>query len=902
MANTVTLLSYANTFGDWVVTTNKLAQENNDLAANNYVKPTGTLFLNSPTLGLQVANNAVVQGQLQVSGIGSSAYVQKNLQVDGQIIGAGNNYFITSDSNTIFTLTQSGNGLALRINPQPGGSGQFGANSTVIDANGNVYIGSASAGTFKLNVANGNVNFSNNLTVGSNITSQIVRTTNHTVSKDITASANILGDRIQANTNLISPTLAVSGTAYVYYVQANNTVNTETLTVSSSAIVNNLRGNTYVWAPTIVGSSNVIANTIVANTTIDAATADLYIDDVVANTISVQGNFIISGDIVYNTDMLTINADAAVPQTGTFASHRGPGNANAEIRWNESQDYWDIRDVNNPTSYSKILTANLISDSLTSTSSSTVASSNAIYSVQNAINSQIAPGITATNILATAAYGKANAEGTINNTQNTWITNTNTFAQAAFNRVNTAILASNTFIGTTGSATPSVGVISFNSTNGVTVSGAANVLTISTSQDLRTTASPTFNGLTLTNPLAISSGGTGATSAGAALTALLPTGTTSGYVLTTGGPGSFYWAAGGGGGGGGATPGTTINSTRLSYTGNGVTSAYTTPTYVPGASQLRVYFDGVRQFASTYTETSNTSVTFATPIPNGVAVLLEVDGYINNPYYANNIAYTINANISPTANTIQLAIDGLTAKLVTYYANTNGGTQTFNNVVLAPTPTINSSTGNTQIATTAFVNNKANSGVTFTASVTGSAGSVASSGIVGTITNAQLAGSITNDKLAGSITNAKLAGPTVTVTDDNSTNATRYPLFASGTSSTVNPTFNASTSNLTYNPSTGTLSAVEMSATSDENLKENIIQISNALNTVMQLKGVEYNWRNNGKKGMGLIAQDIEKIIPYLVTENENGKSVMYQNMIGLLIEAIKELKEEINQLKGDNK
>ena len=42
MANTVSILSYANTFGDWVVTTNSLVKENNDFAANNYIKPTGT--------------------------------------------------------------------------------------------------------------------------------------------------------------------------------------------------------------------------------------------------------------------------------------------------------------------------------------------------------------------------------------------------------------------------------------------------------------------------------------------------------------------------------------------------------------------------------------------------------------------------------------------------------------------------------------------------------------------------------------------------------------------------------------------------------------------------------------------------------------------------------------------
>lgn len=156
--------------------------------------------------------------------------------------------------------------------------------------------------------------------------------------------------------------------------------------------------------------------------------------------------------------------------------------------------------------------------------------------------------------------------------------------------------------------------------------------------------------------------------------------------------------------------------------------------------------------------------------------------------------------------------------------------------------------------------------------------------------------------MAGSITNDKLSGPTVTVTDDTSTNATRYPLFASGTSSSVNPTFNSSSTKLTYNPSTGTLSATVMTATSDEKLKENVVVISNALNTVMQLKGVEYNWKNNGQKSMGLIAQEVERVLPYLITETENGKAVMYQNMIGLLIEAIKELKEEINTLKGDNK
>lgn len=981
MANTVTLLSYANTFGDWVVTTNKLAQENNDFAANNFVKPTGTLFLSSPSLGLQVANNAVIQGQLQVSGVGSSVYIQKNMQIDGQIIGASNNYFIANDSNNIFNITQSGSGLALRINSQPGGSGTAGQNTTVIDANGNVYIGSASAGTFKLNVANGNVNFAQNLTVGSNITSQIVRTTNHVVSKDVTASANVLGDRIQANTNLISPTLAVSGVAYINYVQANTAVNTaiatvdtiyaaihinsptitatnniigdvvsgntrvvspsilgttsvvggvifanthissNTVTGSNNVIGNIVSGNTRVISPTVIGISSVTGNLITANSTvvtplltvttrIDANTAEIYARDVIANTISVQGNFVVSGDTVYNSDILTINADAAVPTTGTFASSRGSGNANAEIRWNELQDYWDIRDVNNPSSYSKILTANLISDSTVLVSSDNLASSRSVNYLQNVANTQnsaisagntfarmasftanaawigantantnVASVNTFANMVAFTAnqawIGANTANGNISalqaqmTTTNTNIASTNTFASAAFNRANTGA-----FVGTTGTATASIGVISFSSNNGVTVYGSSNVLNISTSQDLRTTASPTFAGLTLSSPLGLSQGGTGATSASSALTNILPTGTTAGYVLTTGGPGNFYWSASGGGGGG-ATPGTTINSTRLSYTASGTQVTYTTPTFST-ATQLRAYINGVRQFESEYTANiSNSTISFTVAPSLNDAILIEIDGFIDNPYYANNIAYTINADISSTANTIQLAIDGLTSKLTTYYANTNGGTQTFTNVVLAPTPTINSSTGNTQVATTAFVNNKANSGVTFSHSITGSAGSVANTGIIGAV------------------------GPTIT--DDTTNSGARYVTFTTQTSGTQTIA-NVSSSKLTFEPSTGTLSATVMTSTSDENLKENIVEISNALNTVMRLKGVEYNWKDTGEKGMGLIAQDVEKIIPYLIAENENGKSVMYQNMIGLLVQAIKELKQEIDRLKGDNK
>ena len=84
MANQITPLNYANTFGDWVTTTNSVLAETNDIGANNYTKNTGSFIINSSGTGLQVANNALVQGSFQVTGTGSSVTVQNGLTVSTQ--------------------------------------------------------------------------------------------------------------------------------------------------------------------------------------------------------------------------------------------------------------------------------------------------------------------------------------------------------------------------------------------------------------------------------------------------------------------------------------------------------------------------------------------------------------------------------------------------------------------------------------------------------------------------------------------------------------------------------------------------------------------------------------------------------------------------------------------------
>jgi hypothetical protein len=96
---------------------------------------------------------------------------------------------------------------------------------------------------------------------------------------------------------------------------------------------------------------------------------------------------------------------------------------------------------------------------------------------------------------------------------------------------------------------------------------------------------------------------------------------------------------------------------------------------------------------------------------------------------------------------------------------------------------------------------------------------------------------------------------------------------------------------------------------SDERLKENIKIVDDALDKVKQLKGVTFNYTQGGKLSAGVIAQDVEKVLPEAVAEKkiplktDDGllyKTVRYDALHSLLIEAIKELSAEVDELKKD--
>jgi hypothetical protein len=91
---------------------------------------------------------------------------------------------------------------------------------------------------------------------------------------------------------------------------------------------------------------------------------------------------------------------------------------------------------------------------------------------------------------------------------------------------------------------------------------------------------------------------------------------------------------------------------------------------------------------------------------------------------------------------------------------------------------------------------------------------------------------------------------------------------------------------------------------SDKRLKENIKPIKSALDKAMKLQGVTFDWKENDsaldlKEDIGFIAQDVQKVLPELVRENKDGMlSMRHQGIAPILLEAIKELKAEIEELK----
>ena len=163
----------------------------------------------------------------------------------------------------------------------------------------------------------------------------------------------------------------------------------------------------------------------------------------------------------------------------------------------------------------------------------------------------------------------------------------------------------------------------------------------------------------------------------------------------------------------------------------------------------------------------------------------------------------------------------------------------------------------------------------------------------------------------------------------NNTLADGYTTFAIGSANTADSTADADNWSLdnrafvigngAYNTASATLNrsdaltvlfdgtttiAGDLNINSDMRLKANIISLGNTLSKLLQIDGKTYTMKKdvNNKKKIGLLAQDIEKVFPELVSEANDIKSVNYQGLVPILINALKEQQLDIDRLKAQEK
>jgi hypothetical protein len=394
------------------------------------------------------------------------------------------------------------------------------------------------------------------------------------------------------------------------------------------------------------------------------------------------------------------------------------------------------------------------------------------------------------------------------------------------------------------------------SVNGITLSG-----TVTSSGNL--TLGGTLSGVDLTTQvtgaLPIANGGTGATSASAALTnlgaypATNPNGYTSnaGTVTSVGGTGS-------------------VNGITLS---GSVTSS--------GNLTLGGTLSGIDL---------TTQVTGALPIPNGGTGATSASAALSNlgAYPATNPAgYTTNlgtvTSVGGTGSVNGITLSGS----VTSSGNlTLGGTLSgidLTTQVTGALPIPNGGTGATS-ATDALSNLGAYP-------ATNPAGYITSA----SVGNGTLSLGVSGVGLSGSASfTANQSGESTFTVSSNATSSgtTQNTIVSRGASGAIE--VGAITAN-------GTITATgDITAFSDERIKDNIATIENALSLVKSLRGVRYTRKDDGSSGIGLVAQEAQKILPEVIHELNGFLSVAYGNIVGLLVESIKELDNKVSLLEQE--
>jgi hypothetical protein len=329
-------------------------------------------------------------------------------------------------------------------------------------------------------------------------------------------------------------------------------------------------------------------------------------------------------------------------------------------------------------------------------------------------------------------------------------------------------------------------------------------------------------------------------------------------------------------------------------TANTNLKSYTDTTIATANTNLKNYTDGAISTANTnlknYTdgaiETANTNLRLYT---NSVVTAnnLASTNYANTTFVKlTSASQTITGALTVTGN---LTVSGTTTTINTQELNVADSIITLNSDVPAnttPSESAGVSVNRGSAANVSIIWNEATDRWTFT-----------NDGSVYSNIGSSAAESYANSAYLHANSAFTKANASIVLSDDTTSNATRYISFTPSTSGSIGA-LTVSSTKLSFNPSSGRVTATDFFASSDRNLKTDIETIENALTLVNKLRGVTFTWKESGVPGMGVIAQEAEEIIPEVVYEVDGVKSVSYGNLIGLLIESIKELTQEVDYLK----
>ena len=353
--------------------------------------------------------------------------------------------------------------------------------------------------------------------------------------------------------------------------------------------------------------------------------------------------------------------------------------------------------------------------------------------------------------------------------------------------------------------------------------------------------------------------------------------------------------------------GTVANANYAAYAGNVTIAAQSNITSVGTLTSL-----GVNGTVTAVAFTANTGV--FTGNGSGLSAIAgaNVTGTVANATFATSAGSATTAGTANTtqALTIGTGLGGTSFNGGTAVTITNTGVTS---IVAGTNIAISGGTGAVTVNVTGTVANATFATSAGSATTAGTVTTNAQPNItsVGTLTSVTVSGTsnlgaVGNITITGGSANYILetngsgvlswvAKPTsgATIADDTITNATFYPIYATATTGTLSSAGIASTK-LQFNPSTGEMTATNFNSLSDEKFKTNIKPITDALEIIKKLQGVSYDWIEGGSSH-GLIAQTVENIIPNVVSDNGERKTINYSAIIPFLIEAIKTQQELID-------